>query len=162
MRNEMIDYRFYKIYKEYLQLESSLLKRSQNLKQVVDINDDGVVDLSDLSSSEDTKEELSDLNVDLLSAVKSLDDMSKKEFMNKLYKIAMNVFELLKKKRKDMKEEFIFKDLFNKIYDISQINVDKKESIEEVKKNIILLLKNIDYHLNKFHRNYFTGTYSYN
>lgn len=158
----MIDYRFYKIYKEYLQLESSLLKRSQNLKQVVDINDDGVVDLSDLSSSEDTKEELSDLNVDLLSAVKSLDDMSKKEFMNKLYKIAMNVFELLKKKRKNMKEEFIFKDLFNKIYDISQINVDKKESIEEVKKNITLLLKNIDYHLNKFHRNYFTGTYSYN
>lgn len=158
----MIDYRFYKIYKEYLQLESSLLKRSQNLKQVVDINDDGVVDLSDLSSSEDTKEELSDLNVELLSAVKSLDDMSKKEFMNKLYKIAMNVFELLKKKRKNMKEEFIFKDLFNKIYDISQINVDKKESIEEVKKNITLLLKNIDYHLNKFHRNYFTGTYSYN
>ena len=158
----MIDYRFYKIYKEYLQLESSLLKSSQNLKQVVDINDDGVVDLSDLSSSEDTKEELSDLNVDLLSAVKSLDDMSKKEFMNKLYKIAMNIFELLKKKRKDMKEEFIFKDLFNKIYDISQINVDKKESTEEVKKNITLLLKNIDYHLNKFHRNYFTGTYSYN
>jgi len=158
----MIDYRFYKIYKEYLQLESSLLKSSQNLKQVVDINDDGVIDLSDLSSSEDTKEELSDLNVDLLSAVKSLDDMSKKEFMNKLYEIAMNVFELLKKKRKNMKEEFIFKDLFNKIYDISQINVDKKESIEEVKKNITLLLKNIDYHLNKFHRNYFTGTYSYN
>jgi len=158
----MIDYRFYKIYKEYLQLESSLLKNSPNLKQVVDINDDGVIDLSDLSSSEDTKEELSDLNVELLSAVKSLDDMSKKEFMNKLYKIAMNVFELLKKKRKNMKEEFIFKDLFNKIYDISQINVDKKESIEEVKKNITLLLKNIDYHLNKFHRNYFTGTYSYN
>lgn len=162
MRNEMIDYRFYKIYKEYLQLESSLLKSSSNLKQVVDINDDGVIDLSDLSSSEDTKEELSDLNVDLLSAVKSLDDMSKKEFMNKLYEIAMNVFELLKKKRKNMKEEFIFKDLFNKIYDISQINVDKKESIEEVRKNITLLLKNIDYHLNKFHRNYFTGTYSYN
>ena len=158
----MIDYRFYKIYKEYLQLESSLLKNSPNLKQVVDINDDGVIDLSDLSSSEDTKEELSDLNVELLSAVKSLDDMSKKEFMNKLYKIAMNVFELLKKKRKNMKEEFIFKDLFNKIYDISQINVDKKESIEEVRKNITLLLKNIDYHLNKFHRNYFTGTYSYN
>ena len=145
----MIDYRFYKIYKEYLQLESSLLKRSQKLKQVVDINDDGVVDLSDLSSSEDTKEELSDLNVDLLSAVKSLDDMSKKEFMNKLYKIAMNVFELLKKKRKNMKEEFIFKDLFNKIYDISKIN--KYESIEEIKNNISLLIKDIDYHLNKFH-----------
>ena len=32
----------------------------------------------------------------------------------------MNVFNLLKKKRKNMQEEFIFKDLFNKIYDISE------------------------------------------
>ena len=156
----MTDYRFYNIYKKYLQLESISLKSKQNLKQVVDMNDDGVIDLTDLSSSEDTKKELSDLNIDLLSAVKSLDDMSVKKFMDNLHKITMNVFELLKKKRKNMKEEFIFKDLFNKIYDISKIN--KYESIEEIKNNIFLLIKDIDYHLNKFHRNYFTGNYSYN
>lgn len=156
----MTDYRFYNIYKKYLQLESISLKSKSNLKQVVDMNDDGVIDLTDLSSSEDTKKELSDLNIELLSAVKSLDDMSIKKFMDNLHKIAMNVFELLKKKRKNMKEEFIFKDLFNKIYDISKIN--KYESIEEIKNNISLLIKDIDYHLNKFHRNYFTGNYSYN
>lgn len=156
----MTDYRFYNIYKKYLQLESISLKSKPNLKQVVDMNDDGVIDLTDLSSSEDTKKELSDLNIELLSAVKSLDDMSIKKFMDNLHKIAMNVFELLKKKRKNMKEEFIFKDLFNKIYDISKIN--KYESIEEIKNNISLLIKDIDYHLNKFHRNYFTGNYSYN
>ena len=156
----MTDYRFYNIYKKYLQLESISLKSKSNLKQVVDMNDDGVIDLTDLSSSEDTKKELSDLNIDLLSAVKSLDDMSVKKFMDNLHKIAMNVFELLKKKRKNMKEEFIFKDLFNKIYDISKIN--KYESIEEIKNNISLLIKDINYHLNKFHRNYFTGNYSYN
>ena len=156
----MTDYRFYNIYKKYLQLESISLKSKSNLKQVVDMNDDGVIDLTDLSSSEDTKKELSDLNIDLLSAVKSLDDMSVKKFMDNLHKITMNVFELLKKKRKNMKEEFIFKDLFNKIYDISKIN--KYESIEEIKNNISLLIKDIDYHLNKFHRNYFTGNYSYN
>ena len=124
------------------------------------MNDDGVIDLTDLSSSEDTKKELSDLKIELLSAVKSLDDMSVKKFMDNLHKITMNVFELLKKKRKNMKEEFIFKDLFNKIYNISKIN--KYESIEEIKNNISLLIKDIDYHLNKFHRNYFTGSYSYN
>ena len=156
----MTDYRFYNIYKKYLQLESISLKSKSNLKQVVDMNDDGVIDLTDLSSSEDTKKELSDLNIDLLSAVKSLDDMSVKKFMDNLHKITMNVFELLKKKRKNMKEEFIFKDLFNKIYNISKIN--KYESIEEIKNNISLLIKDIDYHLNKFHRNYFTGNYSYN
>ena len=156
----MTDYRFYNIYKKYLQLESISLKSKSNLKQVVDMNDDGVIDLTDLSSSEDTKKELSDLNIDLLSAVKSLDDMSVKKFMDNLHKITMNVFELLKKKRKNMKEEFIFKDLFNKIYDISKIN--KYENIEEIKNNISLLIKDIDYHLNKFHRNYFTGNYSYN
>ena len=156
----MTDYRFYNIYKKYLQLESISLKSKSNLKQVVDMNDDGVIDLTDLSSSEDTKKELSDLNIDLLSAVKSLDDMSVKKFMDNLHKITMNVFELLKKKRKNMKEEFIFKDLFNKIYDISKIN--KYENIEEIKNNIFLLIKDIDYHLNKFHRNYFTGNYSYN
>ena len=156
----MTDYRFYNIYKKYLQLESISLKSKSNLKQVVDMNDDGVIDLTDLSSSEDTKKELSDLNIELLSAVKSLDDMSVKKFMDNLHKITMNVFELLKKKRKNMKEEFIFKDLFNKIYDISKIN--KYESIEEIKNNISLLIKDIDYHLNKFHRNYFTGNYSYN
>ena len=156
----MTDYRFYNIYKKYLQLESISLKSKSNLKQVVDMNDDGVIDLTDLSSSEDTKKELSDLNIELLSAVKSLDDMSVKKFMDNLHKITMNVFELLKKKRKNMKEEFIFKDLFYKIYDISKIN--KYESIEEIKNNISLLIKDIDYHLNKFHRNYFTGNYSYN
>ena len=156
----MTDYRFYNIYKKYLQLESISLKSKSNLKQVVDMNDDGVIDLTDLSSSEDTKKELSDLNIDLLSAVKSLDDMSVKKFMDNLHKITMNVFELLKKKRKNMKEEFIFIDLFNKIYDISKIN--KYENIEEIKNNIFLLIKDIDYHLNKFHRNYFTGNYSYN
>ena len=156
----MTDYRFYNIYKKYLQLESISLKSKSNLKQVVDMNDDGVIDLTDLSSSEDTKKELSDLNIELLSAVKSLDDMSVKKFMDNLHKITMNVFELLKKKRKNMKEEFIFKDLFNKIYNISKIN--KYESIEEIKNNISLLIKDIDYHLNKFHRNYFTGNYSYN
>jgi len=156
----MTDYRFYNIYKKYLHLESISLKSKPNLKQVVDMNDDGVIDLADLSSSEDTKKELSDLNVELLIAVKSLDDMSVKKFMDNLHKITMNVFELLKKKRKNMKEEFIFKDLFNKIYDISKINKD--ESIEEIKKNISLLIKDINYHLNKFHRNYFTGNYSYN
>ena len=156
----MTDYRFYNIYKKYLQLESISLKSKSNLKQVVDMNDDGVIDLTDLSSSEDTKKELSDLNIELLSAVKSLDDMSVKKFMDNLHKITMNVFELLKKKRKNMKEEFIFKDLFNKIYDISKIN--KYENIEEIKNNIFLLIKDIDYHLNKFHRNYFTGNYSYN
>ena len=156
----MTDYRFYNIYKKYLQLESISLKSKSNLKQVVDMNDDGVIDLTDLSSSEDTKKELSDLNIELLSAVKSLDDMSVKKFMDNLHKITMNVFELLKKKRKNMKEEFIFKDLFNKIYDISKIN--KYENIEEIKNNISLLIKDIDYHLNKFHRNYFTGNYSYN
>ena len=156
----MTDYRFYNIYKKYLQLESISLKSKSNLKQVVDMNDDGVIDLTDLSSSEDTKKELSDLNIELLSAVKSLDDMSVKKFMDNLHKITMNVFELFKKKRKNMKEEFIFKDLFNKIYNISKIN--KYESIEEIKNNISLLIKDIDYHLNKFHRNYFTGNYSYN
>ena len=156
----MTDYRFYNIYKKYLQLESISLKSKSNLKQVVDMNDDGVIDLTDLSSSEDTKKELSDLNIELLSAVKSLDDMSVKKFMDNLHKITMNVFELLKKKRKNMKEEFIFKDLFNKIYNISKNN--KYESIEEIKNNISLLIKDIDYHLNKFHRNYFTGNYSYN
>ena len=155
----MTDYRFYNIYKKYLQLESISLKSKQNLKQVVDMNDDGVIDLTDLSSSEDTKKELSDLNIELLSAIKSLGDMSIKKFMDNLHKIAMNVFELLKKKRKNMKEEFIFKDLFNKIYDISKIN--KYESIEEIKNNISLLMKDINYHLNKFHKNYFTGNYSY-
>ena len=156
----MTDYRFYNIYKKYLQLESISLKSKSNLKQVVDMNDDGVIDLTDLSSSEDTKKELSDLNIELLSAVKSLDDMSVKKFMDNLHKITMNVFELLKKIRKNMKEEFIFKDLLNKIYNISKIN--KYESIEEIKNNISLLIKDIDYHLNKFHRNYFTGNYSYN
>lgn len=155
----MTDYRFYNIYKKYLQLESISLKSKPNLKQVVDMNDDGVIDLTDLSSSEDTKKELSDLGVEILSAVKSLDDMSVKKFMDNLHKITMNIFELLKKKRKNMKEEFIFKDLFNKIYDISKINKD--ESIEEIKKNISLLIKDINYHLNKFHKNYFTGNYSY-
>jgi hypothetical protein len=155
----MTDYRFYNIYKKYLQLESISLKSKQNLKQVVDMNDDGVIDLTDLSSSEDTKKELSDLSIDLLSAVKSLDDMSVKKFMDNLHKITMNIFELLKKKRKNMKEEFIFKDLFNKIYDISKIN--KYENIEEIKNNISLLMKDINYHLNKFHKNYFTGNYSY-
>jgi len=156
----MTDYRFYNIYKKYLQLESISLKSKQNLKQVVDMNDDGVIDLTDLSSSEDTKKELSDLSIELLSAVKSLDDMSVKKFMDNLHKITMNIFELLKKKRKNMKEEFIFKDLFNKIYDISKIN--KYENIEEIKNNISLLIKDINYHLNKFHKNYFTGNYSYN
>jgi len=156
----MTDYRFYNIYKKYLQLESISLKSKQNLKQVVDMNDDGVIDLTDLSSSEDTKKELSDLSIDLLSAVKSLDDMSVKKFMDNLHKITMNIFELLKKKRKNMKEEFIFKDLFNKIYDISKIN--KYENIKEIKNNISLLIKDINYHLNKFHKNYFTGNYSYN
>jgi hypothetical protein len=156
----MTDYRFYNIYIKYLQLESISLKSKPNLKQVVDMNDDGVIDLTDLSSSEDTKKELSDLNIELLSAIKSLDDMSIKTFMDNLHKIAMNVFELLKKKRKNMKEEFIFKDLFNKIYDISKIN--KYENIEEIKNNISLLMKDINYHLNKFHKNYFTGNYSYN
>lgn len=155
----MTDYRFYNIYKKYLQLESISLKSKQNLKQVVDMNDDGVIDLTDLSSSEDTKKELSDLGVEILSAVKSLDDMSVKKFMDNLHKITMNIFELLKKKRKNMKEEFIFKDLFNKIYDISKIN--KYENIEEIKNNISLLMKDINYHLNKFHKNYFTGNYSY-
>lgn len=155
----MTDYRFYNIYKKYLQLESISLKSKQNLKQVVDMNDDGVIDLTDLSSSEDTKKELSDLGIELLSAVKSLDDMSVKKFMDNLHKITMNIFELLKKKRKNMKEEFIFKDLFNKIYDISKIN--KYENIEEIKNNISLLMKDINYHLNKFHKNYFTGNYSY-
>lgn len=156
----MTDYRFYNIYKKYLQLESISLKSKPNLKQVVDMNDDGVIDLTDLSSSEDTKKELSDLGVEILSAVKSLDDMSVKKFMDNLHKITMNIFELLKKKRKNMKEEFIFKDLFNKIYDISKIN--KYENIEEIKNNISLLMKDINYHLNKFHKNYFTGNYSYN
>jgi len=155
----MTDYRFYNIYKKYLQLESISLKSKPNLKQVVDMNDDGVIDLTDLSSSEDTKKELSDLGVEILSAVKSLDDMSVKKFMDNLHKITMNIFELLKKKRKNMKEEFIFKDLFNKIYDISKIN--KYENIEEIKNNISLLMKDINYHLNKFHKNYFTGNYSY-
>lgn len=164
----MIDYRFYKLYKEYVYLESSGLMHHPDLKQVSDENEDGIIDQSDLVSSEDTKKELSNLSRKVQDAVDSFDSMSnssntdKKKFMDKLYKIAINVFNLLKKKRKNMQEEFIFKDLFNKIYDISQINVDKEEDVIEVRKNITFLLKDIDYHLNKFHRSFFTGTYSYN
>lgn len=163
----MIDYRFYKLYKEYVYLESSGLMYHPDLKQVSDENKDGVVDQSDLVSSEDTKKELSNLSrkiqdaVDLFDNISSSSNKDKNKFMDKLYKIAINVFNLLKKKRKNMQEEFIFKDLFNKIYDISQINVDKEEDVIEVRKNIKLLLKNIDYYLNKFHRSFFTGTYSY-
>lgn len=127
--------------------------------QVVDANDDGVVDREDLSSSGDTRKELSDLKADLLDVPSPSSDP--KGFSGRMREIANGVFDMLKRKRKNMREEFIFKDLFDKIYDISKANAEKPESQDAAREGVRSILKDVEHYLGRFRKGYFTGNYSY-
>ena len=127
--------------------------------QVVDANGDGVVDQEDLSSSGDTRKELSDLKADLLDVPSPSSDP--KGFSARMRGIANGVFDMLKRKRKNRREEFIFKDLFDKIYDISKANADKPESQDAAREGVRSILKDVEHHLGRFRKGYFTGNYSY-
>jgi len=127
--------------------------------QVVDANGDGVVDQEDLSSSGDTMKELSELKANLLDVPSPSSDP--KGFSGRMREIANGVFDMLKRKRRNMREEFIFKDLFDKIYDISKANAEKPESQDAAREGVRSILKDVEHHLGRFRKGYFTGNYSY-
>lgn len=159
----MIDYRFHKLYQLYLQLES------------IDVQDP---DITNLKSTDDTRIELIGIRNDINQMIYSFDFMQKKlansdsrmnykiqqdkkNFMNRLYKIATAVFELLKHKRTNMQEEFIFKDLYNKINDLSQIKFDD-DNIMKIKEELDDISKYLNDSIKMFYKSFFSGLYSFN
>ena len=159
----MIDYRFHKLYQLYLQLES------------IDVQDP---DITNLKSTDDTRIELIGIRNDINQMIYSFDFMQKKlansdsrmnykiqqdkkHFMDRLYKIATAVFELLKHKRTNMQEEFIFKDLYNKINDLSQIKFDD-DNIMKIKEELDNISKYLNDSIKMFHKSFFSGLYSFN
>ena len=159
----MIDYRFYKLYQKYLKIESV---------DAVEFDRD----IQDLKSSADTRQDLFKIKNDIKNIIRSFDfiqkmpddpmkkykiSKDKKSLMDKLYDVAIETFEFLKEKRQNIQEEFIFRDLYEKINDISQYTIDNNEEMLRFKKSIVNLMGEIDNYLNRFHRSFFTGNFSY-
>ena len=159
----MVDYRFYKLYQLFLQLESAALQDP---------------DITHLKSGSDTRNDLIDVKNQLTKMMKSFDfiekmssssgsmmdyklQKDKKHFMDELYNFAMNTFSLLKHKRQNMQEEFIFRDIFNKIYDVSQLKINDPSTMMKVKEALDNILKEVNMHIGMFHRSFLSGDYTY-
>lgn len=145
------------IYNEWLwapslELSQSLEGKMNGFKEFFTESEiTGHMELSDLKSTSDTRQDLLDVREKILRASTESDDAE--ENKRSTYEISEEIHRLLKQTRQSMEESMIFKDLFDMLYGIGTSDMEPVE----FRKKMASILGFIDATIKNFRRSFFGG-----
>lgn len=111
----------------------------------------GQMELSDLKSTSETRQDLFDVKEKILRA--SMESGDAQENKRSVYEISEEVHRLLKQTRQSMEESMIFKDLFEMLYGIGTSDMEGAR----FRKKMASIISFIDATLQNFSRGFFGG-----